>query len=493
MESQVQALADTLPADYPFPDLMVVLPELALVLGAIGLLIFGVFRGNEGTRTLSWLGVALIALCALLVASATSDKATAFGGALVVDSFARFAKLLVLAGSACAILMSQHFIRNERIERFEYPLLILFATVGMMIMVSANDLVALYLGAEFQSLPLYVLAAFNRDSLRASEAGLKYFVLGALSSGLLLYGASLIYGFAGTTSFPAIAEVIVAEGAPIGLTFGLVFLTAALAFKVSAVPFHMWTPDVYEGAPTPITAFFGLAPKMAALALFTRAMIGPFPAIASQWQQIVMFISIASMALGAFAAIGQTNIKRLMAYSTIGHMGYALVGLAAGTAQGVQGLLIYLVTYLAMTIGTFVVILSMRRREGMVESIGELAGLSRNQPMMAAALAILMFSLAGAPPFAGFFGKFYVFLAAIDAKLYALAILGVLSSVVAAYYYLRIVKIMYFDEPAEAFEQPLPRVMGLLLTASSLFVLLFGVYPGPIMETAQAAAASLFP
>jgi NADH-quinone oxidoreductase subunit N len=493
METQVQALADTLPGSYPFPDLMVVLPEITLVLGAIALLLLGVFRGNEATRLLSWLGVGLLVLCAVLVVSGARGTVTAFGGTLVVDSFARFAKLLILTGSSCAILMSQHFIRNERIERFEYPLLILFATAGMMTMVSANDLITLYLGAELQSLPLYVLAAFNRDSLRASEAGLKYFVLGALSSGLLLYGCSLIYGFAGTTSFAGVAQVIVAEGAPIGLTFGLVFLTAALAFKVSAVPFHMWTPDVYEGAPTPITAFFGLAPKMAALTLFTRAMIGPFPAIASQWQQIVMFIAIASMALGAFAAIGQTNIKRLMAYSTIGHMGYALVGLAAGTAQGAQGLLIYLVTYLAMTVGTFVVILSMRRREGMVEDIGELAGLSRNQPMMAASLAILMFSLAGAPPFAGFFGKFYVFVAAIEAKLYALAILGVLASVVAAYYYLRIVKIMYFDEPAEPFEQPLPRVMGVLLTASTLFVLFFFAYPGPIMDGAQAAAAALFP
>jgi NADH-quinone oxidoreductase subunit N len=335
--------------------------------------------------------------------------------------------------------------------------------------------------------------------LRSSEAGLKYFVLGALSSGLLLYGASLIYGFAGTTSFPLIAEILQdPQSHSIGLTFGLVFLAASLAFKVSAVPFHMWTPDVYEGAPTPVTAFMGLAPKAAALALFARAMIAPFGPVdgahpfALQWQQILVFISVASMVLGAFAAIGQNNLKRLMAYSTIGHMGYALAALSAGTPQGVQGLLIYVAIYIPMTAGTFVCILSMRRSEGMVEGIDDLAGLSRTQPLMAAALAVFMFSLAGVPPLAGFFGKWYVFLAAVQAKLYWVAIVGVLSSVVAAYYYLRIVKVMYFDEPAPAFERPMGRAMALVLTFATLFIVFFGIYPGPLVASAETAAAALF-
>jgi NADH-quinone oxidoreductase subunit N len=491
MNEQLGKLAEQLPADYPFPDLMVAAPEIALAAGAMVLLLLGVFL-PKSTRLVAWLTVALLAGVGALVLYPAAENAVAFGGTFVVDRFASFVKLLLLAGTALAIIMSLGFIRAERIERFEFPLLIAFATLGMMIMVSANDLVTLYLGVELQSLPIYVLAAFNRDSLRSSEAGLKYFVLGALSSGLLLYGASLIYGFSGTTSFPLISEVLQSEGSKIGLTFGLVFLAASLAFKVSAVPFHMWTPDVYEGAPTPVTAFMGLAPKAAALALFARAMIEPFGPITVQWQQVLVFISVASMVLGAFAAIGQNNIKRLMAYSTIGHMGYALAALAAGTPQGVQGLLIYTAIYIAMTAGTFACILSMRRSEGMVESIDDLSGLSRNQPLMAAALAIFMFSLAGVPPLAGFFGKWYVFLAAVQAKLYWVAIIGVLSSVVAAYYYLRIVKVMYFDEPAPAFERPMGRSMALILAGTALFVMLFGIFPGPLVASAETAASALF-
>ncbi|HLF58511.1 MAG TPA: NADH-quinone oxidoreductase subunit NuoN, partial [Alphaproteobacteria bacterium] len=411
---------------------------------------------------------------------------------LVVDPFARFVKILILAGSASAIIMSQQFIRSERIERFEYPLLILFATVGMMIMVSANDLVAFYLGVEFQSLALYVLAAFNRDSLRASEAGLKYFVLGALSSGLLLYGASLIYGFAGTTSFPAIAQVVAAEGAPIGLTFGLVFLTASLAFKVSAVPFHMWTPDVYEGAPTPVTAFFAAAPKLAAMALLLRVMVGPFGQLAAQWQQIFIVVAAGSMILGAFAAINQTNIKRLLAYSSIGHVGYALIGLSAGGEKGVQSVIIYMTIYLVMVVGTWGCVLCMRQHDRMVEKIGDLAGLGRTHPMLALAMAIFMFSMAGIPPLAGFFGKVYVFLAAIEAQLYTLAVIGVLSSVVAAYYYLKIVKLMYFDEPKDALARPINRELAWVIAATGFFTLLFFVYPGPVLTRAGAAAAALF-
>jgi NADH-quinone oxidoreductase subunit N len=359
----------------------------------------------------------------------------------------------------------------------------------MLMLISAADLIALYLGLELMSLALYVVAAIDRDSVRSTEAGLKYFVLGALSSGMLLYGASLVYGFTGTVSFVGIAKA--ATQPSIGLVFGLVFLFAGFCFKVSAVPFHMWTPDVYEGAPTPITAFFAAAPKVAGIAMFVRTTIVAFPGILTQWQQIVVFVAIASMALGAFAAIGQRNIKRLMAYSSIGHMGFALVGLAAGTQEGVQGVLVYMAIYVTMTLGTFACILSMRRDGRMVEEIADLAGLARTKPTMAFFLAMLLFSLAGIPPLAGFFAKFYVFLAAIKAGLFTLAVIGVVTSVVGAYYYLTIVKIMYFDEPAKAFE-PMPHKLRAVLAVSGLFNLLFFVYPGPLIEAANAAAKSLF-
>jgi NADH-quinone oxidoreductase subunit N len=339
------------------------------------------------------------------------------------------------------------------------------------------------------SLALYVVAAFNRDSVRSTEAGLKYFVLGALSSGMLLYGASLVYGFTGTVSFPGIAKA--ASHGGIGLVFGLVFLFAGFCFKISAVPFHMWTPDVYEGAPTPITAFFAAAPKVAGIAMIVRTTITAFPEIMAQWQQIVIFVSIASMALGAFAAIGQRNIKRLMAYSSIGHMGFALVGLASGTQEGVQGVLVYMAIYVAMTLGTFACILSMRRDGQLVEEIGDLAGLARTKPVMAFFLAMLLFSLAGIPPLAGFFAKYYVFLGAIKAGLYGLAVIGVLASVVGAYYYLLIVKVMYFDEPAPNF-RPVPGGLKAVLGIAGLFNLLYFVYPAPLIGAAGIAAKSLF-
>jgi NADH-quinone oxidoreductase subunit N len=335
------------------------------------------------------------------------------------------------------------------------------------------------------------VAAIHRDSVRSTEAGLKYFVLGALSSGMLLYGASLVYGFTGQTTFPGLAAALHAHGSSIGLIFGLVFLIAGIAFKVSAVPFHMWTPDVYEGAPTPVTAFLAAAPKVAAMALFIRLMVGSFAPITPDWQQIVTFISIASMALGAFAAIGQTNIKRLMAYSSIGHMGYALVGLAAGTEVGVQGVLIYMLIYMAMTLGAFACILAMRRTTGMVENISDLAGLSRTNPVMAFMFAMILFSLAGIPPLAGFFAKFYVFLAAIQSGLYALSVIGVLASVVGAYYYLRLIKIMYFDEPKGAFE-PMPGELRIVLGVSGVFILLFVFIAGPVGDAAAMAAKSIF-
>ncbi len=410
--------------------------------------------------------------------------------ALSSTIIARFLKLLALTGSAGALLLSLDYLHAERQEKFEYGVLFLLSTLGMLMLISAADLIALYLGLELMSLSLYVIAAYERDNARSTEAGLKYFVLGALSSGMLLYGASLIYGFTGTVNFAGIAKATNA-GASIGLIFGLVFLFVGFCFKISAVPFHMWTPDVYEGAPTPVTAFFAAAPKVAGIAIFVRATMTAFPGIAHEWQQILTFVSIASMVLGAFAAIGQRNIKRLMAYSSIGHMGYALVGLDADSAQGVQGVLIYMSIYVTMTLGTFAVILAMRRDGKLVENIGDLAGLSRTQPTMAFFLAILLFSLAGIPPLAGFFAKFYVFLAAINAGLYVLAVIGVLTSVVGAYYYLAIVKIMYMDEPVRGF-QTMPGLLGFVLGVAGLVNLLFFAYPAPLLGAATAAAKSLF-
>ncbi len=476
-----------MPADF---TLLPALPEVILAVGALVLLMIGAFRGDDSVPVVTGLSVALLVAAAAILIITPEDGET-FAGAFVLDPFARLMKIVTLIGSAVAIAMSVGFARAQKFERFEYPVLIVIATLGMMMMISANDLIALYLGLELQSLALYVVAAINRDSVRSTEAGLKYFVLGALSSGMLLYGASLVYGFTGQTSFPGIAAALTGADASLGLIFGLVFLIAGLAFKVSAVPFHMWTPDVYEGAPTPVTAFFAAAPKVAAMAMFVRVVVDPFGPITSDWQQIIVFIAIASMLLGAFAAIGQSNIKRLMAYSSIGHMGFALVGLAAGSEAGVQGVVIYLVIYLAMTLGAFACILSMRRRDGMVEEITDLAGLSKTNPIMAFLLAMILFSLAGIPPLAGFFAKFYVFLAAIEANLYALAVIGVLASVVGAYYYLRIIKIMYFDEPVEGFE-PMPIELRAVLGVSGAFVLLFVFFAGQIGEATATAARTFF-
>jgi NADH-quinone oxidoreductase subunit N len=464
-------------------------PELLLAVGALVLLMLGVTSGERSARFVNGLSVWLLIAVAAVVMLMPGGRHSLFEGAFVVDDFARFLKLLVLAGSAGALILSLDYLVKERQQKFEYGPLVLLSTLGMMLLVSAADLIALYLGLELMSLALYVVAASNRDSVRSTEAGLKYFVLGALSSGMLLYGASLIYGFTGTISFAGIAKA--ASHGDIGLVFGLVFLFVGFCFKVSAVPFHMWTPDVYEGAPTPVTAFFASAPKVAAIAIFVRATMTAFPGITEQWQQIVVFVSIASMLLGSFAAIGQKNIKRLMAYSSIGHMGFALVGLAAGTPEGVQGVLIYMSIYVAMTLGTFAVILAMRRDGILVEQISDLAGLARTHPTMAFFFAVLMFSLAGIPPLAGFFAKFYVFLAAIKAGLYGLAVLGVLASVVGAYYYLAIVKTMYFDEPAKSFSA-MPVTLRLVLAVGGLINVLFFAYPAPLIGAAEAAAKSLF-
>jgi NADH-quinone oxidoreductase subunit N len=471
------------------PDLAAILPELVLAIGAMILLMFGVYSGDRSAPTVNAAALVVIAAALVAVAAGGYDGAT-LAGAFMVDGFARFMKIAALIGSGVAIVLAWRFARAERFERFEFPILILLGTLGMLIMISANDLISLYLGLELQSLAAYVVAAIHRDNTRSTEAGLKYFVLGALSSGMLLYGASLVYGFTGHTGFEAVAAAL-AGGRSTGLVIGLVFLLAGLAFKISAVPFHMWTPDVYEGAPTPVTAFFSSAPKLAAMALIVRVVIEAFAPIHADWQQIVSFIAIASMLLGSFAAIGQKNIKRLMAYSSIANMGFALVGLAAGTEQGVQGVILYVVIYMTMTLGAFACILAMRAKGEMVEEIDSLAGLARTKPGIAFLFGMILFALAGIPPLAGFFAKYYVFLAAVQAGLYPLAVIGVVTSVVAAYYYIRIVKLMYFDEPVGAFER-VPTELTAVLGISGVLMLGFLVIASPLVQAAGAAAHSLF-
>ncbi len=471
-------------------SLPVVMPEFILFLGVLALILVGAWRGERSVWLVTEAAVALLGVALLVVLFDKRTEGVTFYGAFTNDGFARFMKALALIGSLVSLLLSLDFLKHHRYGGFEFPILLMLSTIGMMMLISASDFIALYLGLELMSLALYVVAAYRRDDLRSSEAGLKYFVLGALSSGMLLYGMSLMYGFAGTVSFKGVALAF-SGPAPIGVVFGLVFVLAGLAFKISAVPFHMWTPDVYEGAPTPVTTFFASAPKMAAMAVLVRILLTAFPHISTEWRQIVTFISIASMALGAFAAIGQTNIKRLMAYSSIGHMGFALVGVAAGSVQGAQGVALYMAIYLVMTLGTFAGILSMRRNGHYVETIADLSGLSRTNPTMAFFLAAMMFSLAGIPPLGGFFAKFYVFAAAINAGLYGLAVIGVLLSAIGAFYYLRIVKLMYFDEPAPAFDAPTTAPRFVLGFASVLLVL--GVFaPAPLTAAALAAAKSLF-
>ncbi len=478
------------------PALLPALPEIILAAGALALLMVGVFSPAEKSlRTVSMLAIVVLLGAAVAVIPRYDDTVVTFGGMFVSDSFGSFCKILILLGSAISIVISIDYLERENLRRFEYPVLIVLATLGMLMMVSSNDLIALYIGLETQSLALYVMAAFSRDSARSTEAGLKYFVLGALSSGMLLYGSSLIYGYTGGTTFAQIATAVSgSEAVPLGVLLGLVFVMAGLAFKVSAVPFHMWTPDVYEGAPTPVTAFFAVAPKIAAMALLVRTMFGAFPEITDQWQQILVFLSIASMAVGAVFAIVQTNIKRLMAYSSIGHVGYALMGVAAGTEAGVTAVLIYLAIYLAMNVGAFALIIAMRRKDGATENIADLAGLSRTRPAMALAMAVFMFSLAGIPPLAGFFGKFYVFIAAVDANLTFLAVIGALASAVSAFYYLRVVKVMYFDEPAERFDVDTGKGVAAVATVSAIVTVVFVVplIAGTLQHVASAAARSLF-
>jgi NADH-quinone oxidoreductase subunit N len=415
-----------------------------------------------------------------------------FSGLFVADSYAVFAKLVILLGSLLGVIVSLDYNTEENLQRFEFPVLMLYATVGMMIMVSASNMMTLYMGVELMSLAIYVLAAFARDDLRSSEAGLKYFVLGALASGLLLYGISLIYGFTGSMSFDRLATELTNIGntSP-GLIVGIVFLITGLAFKISAVPFHMWTPDVYEGAPTPVTSFMATAPKVAAIGLFVRVMITPFGHLLVQWQQLIVLISICSMVLSAFSSIGQSNIKRLMAYSSIGHVGYILVGLAAGTEIGVRGVLIYLVSYVFTVSGMFACIIGMRRKGRSVERIADLGGLSKTDPGMAASLSIFLFSTAGIPPFAGFLGKYFIFGAAVNSGLWALAVIGILTSAVSAFYYLRIIKVMYFDPQELAFDAR-PPALTLVAGISAAFTTLFFVFPAPIVAAASNAAKVIF-
>jgi NADH-quinone oxidoreductase subunit N len=466
-----------------------VLPELVLAFGAMVLLMVGAYRGRGTTRLVTTLAVCLLVLVGALELMLPAGKLVTFGGSFIVDDFARFLKILALIGSGVTLILATEFLSDPSRPIFEFAILVLLSTLGMMVLISAADLIMLYLGLELMSLALYVVAASNRDNAKSTEAGLKYFVLGALSSGMLLYGASLIYGFTGTVEFAGIAAA--AKTGSLGIVFGLVFLLAGLCFKVSAVPFHMWTPDVYEGAPTPVTAFFASAPKVAALAVFTRVALTAFPGIVPQWQQIIVFVAIASMVLGSFAAIGQKNIKRLMGYSSIGHMGFALVGLASGTVEGAQGVLIYIAIYVAMTLGAFAVILTMKRNGQAVEQISDLTGLSRTNPLLAFFFMMLLFSLAGVPPLAGFFAKWYVFVAAINAHLFTLAVIGVLSSVVGAFYYLAIIKVMYFDEPLPALD-PVRVELSTVLAVAGLFNIFFFVYPGPLVSVATVAAKSLF-
>ena len=466
----------------------VALPELVLSLAGLAILVIGVLRKPDGTPLAAMLTLGAFLVTGLLVLS--RPDGVGFHGQFLVDPFARLGKILILIGAAFSLMLALDYNPRHGLARFEFPVLMLFATVGMMGMVSAGNLMTLYVALELQSLALYVLAAFARDDVRSSEAGLKYFVLGALASGLLLYGISLVYGFSGTMDFAALGHLLNGTVSP-GLVVGIVFVIVGLAFKISAAPFHMWTPDVYEGSPTSVTAFFATAPKVAAMALLLRVMSGPFGHLLSSWQLIIQIVSVVSMVLGALAAIGQTNIKRLMAYSSIGHMGYALIGLAVGTELGMRGVLVYLLVYVFMSAGTWACIIAMRRQGRSVERIADLAGLAKTDPGLALAFAIFMFSMAGIPPLAGFFGKLYVFLAAVQSGLWTLAIIGVLTSVVGSYYYLRIVKVMYFDAPAEAFDRR-SNVVGFVAAVAGIFTLFFFLFPGPLVAAAGSAATALF-
>ncbi|MCY3877712.1 MAG: NADH-quinone oxidoreductase subunit NuoN [Rhodobacteraceae bacterium] len=473
-------------------DIATLLPELILAGYAMAALLWGVFAGRfRAAPVLIWMTALVFAGLAAWIGFSPEGTRTAFGGAFTDDAFARFSKVVILGASALTLLISRDFLEREKILKFEFPLLAAFAVLGMMIMVSASDLMVLYMGLELQSLSLYVLAAFHRNDLRSTEAGIKYFVLGALSSGLLLFGASLTYGYSGTTLFSGIAEAA-GGSTPFGLLYGLVFILVGLAFKISAAPFHMWVPDVYEGAPTPVTAFFSTAPKIAAIGLFARLLIEAFAVASADWQLILAILAVSSMFLGAIAAIGQRNIKRLMAYSSIAHMGFALMGLAAGTPDGIRAMLVYMVIYVVMNLGTFAFILAMRRDGWAVTDIDALSMYSRQAPARALALLVLMFSLAGIVPMVGFFAKFYVFLAAVESGLILLAIAGGIASVIGAFYYLRIVYYMYFGEPTDPLDNRMPATGFGVMLASAAIMVIGAINLFNLVEFADVAASALF-
>ncbi len=479
-----------------FASIAIAGPEAVLTAGSLLALMLGTFGGGDrALNALTWVCVLILGLAGLTLFDDPAGTQIAFDGLYIADGFSAFLKVLILAAAAASMLLALPYLSDAKTGRFEYPVLLMLATLGMCMMVSANDMLSLYVGLELTSLASYVLAAFHRGESRSSEAGLKYFVLGALASGILLYGITLVYGFSGFTEFGGISEVLANQPArSLGVLIGLVFILSGLAFKISAVPFHMWTPDVYEGAPTPVAAFFSAAPKAAALGLMVRVLVQAFGPMAVDWQQIVIFLSISSMGLGAVGAIGQTNVKRLLAYSSIANIGFALVGLSAATPQGIEALLFYTAVYLAMTLGSFLVVLQLRRADGApVELLSDMSGLSKVRPGLAAALAIFMFSLAGIPPLLGFWPKFAVFQAAIGAGLIPLALIGFITSVVAAYYYLRLVKVMYFDEPGVAVVSDGGAVNGAMIAAAAVFCSPLGMLVmTPIVAAASRASAALF-
>ncbi len=454
-----------------------ILPELFLSLAIMSLLMVGAFI-KKSFKLVNLLTIFSLIFAIILLLNQPSEIIKIFNESYIIDRLSIFMKVLTLLFCLFVLLSSKDYVKSISIDKIEYPIIILASTLGMILMISSYDLIVFYLGLELQSLGLYILSSFRRDDEKSTEAGLKYFVLSALASGLLLYGCSLIYGFTGSTNFEVISANL--DGSNTGAVFGIVFIIVGLAFKVSAVPFHMWTPDVYEGSPTSVTSFFALVPKIAALSVFIRFMYVPFINVINQWQMIIVFLSIASMILGAVAAIGQNNIKRLMAYSSIGHMGYALAGLATGTNAGIQSTIIYLTIYLVMNLGAFGCIFMMKRENVFYENINELSGLSKNHPVLSLSFLIILFSLAGIPPLAGFFAKFYVFMSVIEVKMYALAVIGLVTTVVSAFYYLRIIKVIYFDKPKKPFEKCYDWGLKISLILSSILILIYFVHPSAL-------------
>ncbi|MDA9717626.1 NADH-quinone oxidoreductase subunit NuoN [Candidatus Pelagibacter sp.] len=461
-------------------NLDLIFPEIFLSLSVMLLLMIGVFKKNSEKLVYNLSIITLIILLALVVNLFSIDEQLIFNDSYKIDNLSSFMKSLIIVAAIFVMISSSTYIKSLNIFKIEYPILILSSIIGMMVMISSNDLIVFYLGLELQSLALYVLASFNRDNILSSESGLKYFVLSALSSGLLLYGCSLVYGFSGSTNFNYIANT--SSGIEFGVIFGLVFIIVGLAFKISAVPFHMWAPDVYEGSPTSVTLFFAALPKVAALTVFIRFLYIPFINLIDQWQTILVFISIASMIFGAVAAIGQRNLKRLIAYSSISHMGYALAGLASGTNQGIQSSVTYISIYLVMTLAFFSCLFMLRKKNVFYERIEDLSGLSTNHPVLSISLLVVLFSLAGIPPLAGFFAKFYIFMSIIEQSMYFLAIIGLLSTVVAAFYYLRLIKIIYFDKAKDKYEKDHNLGLKITLSISTAILVLYFIYPGPLIE-----------